>query len=275
MSDAADGGAEPAPGAHSDQTDDAILRRLIAEAAADPETLGLILGGSRGAGCADAESDYDLHWVWTDEAYRRWQAEGRPLQAKRLAPGEPVMDIAYTCPERLAHLAAHPGWWTPGFADARAVFDRDGAVGAALRAIATIPDDHAAQVAAGAFDAYLNAFYRSLKAWRRGNELGGRLQAAESALHLVRALFALERRWAPYHDRLATRLDTLNAQGWPPGYLREALLNLTGGGSPRRQQELQARVEALMRARGFGHVLDAWGGDIERVKGFRFDGTGR
>ena len=98
-----------------------------------------------------------------------------------------------------------------------------------------------------------------------------RTGAAESALHLVRTLFALERRWAPYHDRLASRLDTLNAQGWPPGYVREALLSLTGGGSPQRQQELEGRVEALMRARGFGHVVEAWGGEIERVWAFRFD----
>jgi hypothetical protein len=27
-----------------------------------------------------------------------------------------------------------------------------------------------------------------------------------------------------------------------------------------------------MRARGFAHVLDAWEGEIERVKRFRFEG---
>jgi hypothetical protein len=76
--------------------------------------------------------------------------------------------------------------------------------------------------------------YRSLKAWRRSNELGARLQAAESAMHLVRCLFALEQRWTPYHDRLDGQLDTLGvAQNWPPGYLKDALLRLVSTGAPR------------------------------------------
>ena len=102
--------------------------------------------------------------------------------------------------------------------------------------------------------------YRSLKAWRRGDELGGRLQAADSAMHLLRTLFSLERRWPPYYDRLGTQLAALDAQGWPPGYLREALLGLVRTGDPTLQQELAARVEALMRARGYGQVIDAWDG---------------
>ena len=96
-----------------------------------------------------------------------------------------------------------------------------------------------------------NAFYRSLKAWRRGNELGGRLQAAESVMHLVRVLFALERRRTPYYDRLVWQLDRLDTQGWPAGYLRDTLLQLVQTGDPRLQQKLELQVETLLRARGF------------------------
>ena len=42
---------------------------------------------------------------------------------------------------------------------------------------------------------------------------------------------------------------------------------------PTLQQELEAQVEALMRARGFGYVVDGWGGEIERVKAWRFDSS--
>jgi hypothetical protein len=43
--------------------------------------------------------------------------------------------------------------------------------------------------------------------------------------HLVRVLFALERRWQPYHDGLLSQLAILDRQGWPPGYLADTLLS--------------------------------------------------
>jgi hypothetical protein len=90
-------------------------------------------------------------------------------------------------------------------------------------------------------------------------------------MHLVRCLFALEGRWTPYHDRLVVQLDTLNAaQGWPPGFLRDALLRLVSTGNPAFQQELAARIITLLRARGHGKVVDGWHGEIERVLAFRF-----
>jgi hypothetical protein len=62
-------------------------------------------------------------------------------------------------------------------------------------------------------------------------------------------------------------------QAWnddPVGYLEEALMSLVSTGDPTRQQDLEAPVEALMRERGYGHVVDAWDGQIERVRAFRF-----
>ena len=102
-------------------------------------------------------------------------------------------------------------------------------------------------------------------------ELGARLQAAESAMHLVRTLFALERRWIPYHDRLARDLEGLATQGWRPGELHHALLRLLQTCDPALQQQLESRVEALLRARGFDGIVERWGGEIERVKSWRLD----
>jgi hypothetical protein len=252
------------------RTKDPLLQRLINEAVEDPSTVGLILSGSRGAGCAGAESDYDVEWVLTDAAYSARQERGEPLSlSKTRLDGQPA-DLSYTCPRELERVAANPGWWTPGYATARVLLDKTGEVTPALEHIAVMPEEKAKADAGGFFDAYLNAFYRSLKAWRRGDELGGRLQAAESAMHLVRTLFSLARRWPPYHDRLVPQLDLLNGQGWPAGILHEALLNLVKTGDPTQQQEIEARVEALMREHGYGGVVEAWAGEIERVRAFRF-----
>ena len=66
------------------------------------------------------------------------------------------------------------------------------------------------------------------------------------------------------------QLELLSSQGWPPGYLREALLGLVTTGDPKLQQDLEARVEVMMRDRGYGGVVEAWGGEIERVRAFQF-----
>jgi hypothetical protein len=207
----------------------------------------------------------------TDAAHRELKPRAEVDPAMKTRAGDHQIDLSYTCPGNLQDIAAKPGWWTPGYATAQVLLDKTGEVMLALRRIAERPEEKAIADTRGWFDAYLNAFYRSLKAWRRGDELGGRLQAAESAMHLVRTLFSLERRWPPYHDRLHSQLQTLEQQGWPPGYLRDALLGLVRTGDPTLQQEIAARVEALLRARGYGDVLDAWDGEIERVMALRFE----
>jgi hypothetical protein len=127
----------------------------------------------------------------------------------------------------------------------------------------------AAENTTTAYDGYLNSFVRSMKSARRGDDLGQRLHAAESAVALIRTLFGLESQWPPYHDELAPALPGIEtSQGWPPGYLSMALSRLAGGGDASFQQELEDRVERLMRSRGIEHE---WGNDLEPLKALRFD----
>ena len=247
---------------------DPLLEQLIAEAADDRDTLGLLLTGSRSVGHSMPDSDYDLVWVLTDRAYERRMEESVTREKRPLDSGA-IADIVYTCPSNLAQIAREPGWWTPGYASGRVLVDKTGEVGQLLDVIATIPADRVEREAADAFDGYLNAFVRSVKAWRRGDELGARLQAGESVVYLVRALFALEGLWAPYHDRIAGRLDLLDPQGWPPGALQRTLFELVRSGDPRLQQRLELDVEALMASRGIFPDPD-WGDTLERVKAYRF-----
>lgn len=247
---------------------DAVLEQLVAEAEDDPVTLGLLLTGSRSVGHSMPDSDYDLVWVLTDRAYERRSEESGTREKRPLAGGG-LADIVYSCPLNLSSIAKEPGWWTPGYATARVLLDKTGQVERLLDAIALIPPERAHQEAVDAFDGYINAFVRSVKAWRRGDELGARLQAGESVAYLVRALFALEGLWAPYHDRIAGRLDTLDAQGWPPGALQRTLFELVRSGDPRLQQRLQIDVEALMASRGIVPDPD-WAETLERVKAYRF-----
>lgn len=231
-----------------------VLDELVDEVTADPGSIGLILHGSRAAGVHGRDSDYDLVRVVTDESYAA-RSEEDALRERR--PGPPGTDIVYASPERLRQRAASTDGYTGMFVTARVVCDTDGEVAELLDAIVANANAVAAESLDELYDDYLNCFFRSLKAWRRGDELGGRLQAAHSCLSLVRLLFAAERRWPPYHDQLREPLRELERlQGWEPGYLEQALIRVLATGDPTFQQELELRVEALFESRGIAHQ---WG----------------
>ena len=237
----------------------AHVDELLREVDADPATLGLVLHGSRVGGSGRAESDYDLIRVVTDAEYER-----RPEKHTKDGP----VDVLLQTPERLRRLAENPGWWTASFLSARVIVDKTGEIEGLVRAIVDRANEAAYAGVPEAYDGYLNSWVRSLKAWRRGDELGGRLHAAQSTGFLVQALFGLEHRWPPYLDALEGELPAIEAaQGWKDGFLRAALLRLAGDGDPAFQQELEAHVERLMAARGFPH---GWGDDLEPLKALRF-----
>jgi predicted nucleotidyltransferase len=244
---------------------DAPLRPLLEEAERDPETVGLVLTGSRAAGTADDASDYDLVWVLDDDAYDgRVERHGQQVK-------EGVLERIYQAPAGLARLAEEEGHWARGtFVGAHVLLDKRGDLQELVDRIVALPPDAAPRIAFDAYDGYLNGFVRSLRAWQKGNELGARLQAAESLTSLVKALFALERRVAPYHDRLGPEASAVLAgQGWSPGELEDALLAVARTADPARQQALERRVEALMEARGVRAHAD-WGDQLERLKAVRF-----
>jgi hypothetical protein len=245
-----------------------LLDEVAAEVTADPESIGLILHGSRAAGVHGPESDYDLVRVVTDAGYATRSEHGE-LRDKRFGPG-PAADVVYSCPERLRLRVESPDGYTGMFMTAQVVVDKDGEVAALVRAIVEQAGRTARLDLDETYDGYLNCFVRSLKAWRRDDELGGRMQAAESCLYLVRLLFALEERWPPYHDQLGSALAELErAQGWDEEFLDYALTRVLATGDPSFQQQLELRVEALLESRGIAHQ---WGpeDDLAAVKEHRF-----
>jgi hypothetical protein len=138
------------------------------------------------------------------------------------------------------------------------IYDRTGELTALSEELAHMPEEHAREKAAAAYDAYLNSMFRSLKCWRRGDELGARINAAQSVDSLLDALFALERLWRPFASRVYLHLGKLDGQGWQAGELRGTLLGLLTTAEPRRQQEVARRVIALMAERGYGQVYGDW-----------------
>jgi hypothetical protein len=247
--------------------EDPGLAELMAEVRADPETLGLLLHGSRALGTHRPDSDYDLIRVVSEKAYLARKARGALVERSATDAGTKA-DVLYQTPSRIEAYVSDPGWYTPTYISARILFDRTGELASLMTRLAAEAGRIAFERTAAAYDDYLNCFVRSIKAARRGDEIGRTLHAAESALALVRLLFGLQSRWPPYHDNLAAVLPQVEeAQGWPPGYLSDALLKLVRSADPTFQQELEARVEDLMRSRDIQHE---WGDDLEPLKALRF-----
>ena len=242
-----------------------VLEEITREVEADATSVGLVLHGSRAAGTARDGSDFDLMRVVTDDAYPARAA----LREKRTGADGLAADVFYSSPGQLSELAERPDWRVGMLVTGRVLVDR-GPLAALVEETVRRAGEHAFDDLDELYDGYLNCFVRSLKAWRRGDELGGRMQAAESALYLVRTLFALERRWHPYHDQLAAPLGELEvAQGWATGELAEAILRLVRDADPTFQQELELKVEALLESRGVAHQ---WGpdDDLQPLKEHRF-----
>ena len=247
---------------------DPTLRSYVEALKEDPDTVGVLLHGSRASGRHRADSDYDLIRIVTPAAYEQVRADNALHEKITLADGSKA-DVLYQTPSRIETYVTELGWYTATYLAARVVFDRNGDIGPMLARMRSEANRVARKNTATAYDGYLNSFVRSMKSARRGDELGRQLHAAESALALIRTLFGLESTWPPYHDELAPALPAIeSAQGWPAGYLSLALGRLVGDGDASFQQELESRVERLMTSRGVQHE---WGDDLEPLKALRFD----
>jgi hypothetical protein len=254
---------------HGDETiQDPVLVGLVAESRADADTLGLLLHGSRAVDRHRADSDYDLIRIVSEPAFRA-RAERDALLERMTPSGQPKVETLYQTPARIEPYVSQPDWYTATYLSARILFDRTGEVGALLARMRAEAGRIANERTAAAYDDYLNSYVRSLKAARRGDDLGRRLHSAHAASSLVSTLFGLESEWPPYHDGLAAALPQLEArQGWPDGYLADALIRLVRDADPTFQQKLETRVETLMTARGVPHQ---WEGELDELRALRFE----
>jgi predicted nucleotidyltransferase len=252
---------------------DNVIQTLIAEAKNDPDVIGLVLLGSRAIGGVTSESDYDAIFVVTDEAAARHkQTQITPMRGRTIIPPIDTADIWDDCPSGL-QIGKIEDWMLPAFAECTILYDRTGQTAQLIEILSRMPADQVQAAIELDYSRYLNGLYRSLKSWRRGLELGGRMEAAQTADYLIGLLYALERRWRPYSSRLTFHLSELESQGWQPGELHTILLDLISSGNPNRQQDVARRVIRMLQERGYSHVYDEWHGKIDQALSWDFPET--
>jgi hypothetical protein len=242
-------------------------RALLDEARTDPNILGVILSGSRGAGQGTASSDHDVKVVVRDAAVRKFQ--------RRFARPPKGLDIrvqGVSAFERGTDRAPQTAGYGPAFAHIQVPIDKTGHVARVAREKARIPRNRVRSYTSAQLDGYLNELLRSLKCFHDGNSLAGHLEATRSLPYLFETLFGSEGRWAPYAKYLEWELRELppRSLAMPAPRLLRLVRRILSDGDVASQRALFLAVERTFRAKGYGRVFDGWG--PAQLKFFR---TGR
>lgn len=188
-------------------------REKVAEWAARPEVLGVILVGSRSRGHSDELSDDDLEVILTDEA------------AALIAPVDcsDVLIEGEGTERRMIYDAEYLGW--SGLADklhsthdldhwpyerSPILFDRTGELEPLVKQLGQMdPEFRANRLKHAVIDAWIPP-YRAGKCLKRGQMASVNLLVSRGARALIRLVFALESRWVPLDHWLEPELRTLH-----------------------------------------------------------------
>jgi hypothetical protein len=236
------------------------LEDLLGEAEADPDVVGVVLGGSRGKGALVTEhSDHDVYVIVRDEAaLARW-AERHPSRH-----GDPIEVILMTVERFRDH--AVPGsptaWNAYTFAHVTPLVDRD-QIADLVRSKGRVDPASAAEP----LDAYVNSYYRSAKNARDGLLFEARLDAVESVPFFLEFLFCVFGRVRPYNKWLRWELEHHPLEPpWSADELLPRLERILAGDGP-EQQALFRDAERLARSRGLGETIDGWEPDVPWLRG--------
>lgn len=230
---------------------------LMAKLQADTDVLSAFLSGSRGKGFATPASDYDVVIVVHDDAIARCQVR-YPFHY------DPCIDcvvVAFSKFRTYAALGSPDAWDRYAFTHVKVLSDRTGGeVQALVDEKGRVPYDRRDELLRGSLDAFLNGVYRALKCVRNRNDLGARLEAANSVAPLLEFLFALEGRHAPFAGYLERELATYPLRRLPltPTDLLDSI-NRVLQAEVATLQKLLRVVDVLGKQEGFGDVFEAWG----------------
>jgi len=236
---------------------DERFAEVLERASADPNVLGLVVIGSRGAGLFVTErSDYDA-FVVLDRADSAWES----------VHGDPVELVPMALSDFEAHAlpGSAAGGNRPSFIRARVVLDRlDGGIAAIVARKSRLDAEEAAAIATDALDGYVNSLYRSLKNLRDGRPLAGHLDAADSIGPLLRFLFAIDGRVRPFSKYLEV---DVRERPLAVADILARVESILATGDRTAQHDLFVTVEEVARARGFGAVIDSWQPDVPFLRG--------
>ncbi|HEY6572657.1 MAG TPA: DUF4037 domain-containing protein [Candidatus Eisenbacteria bacterium] len=203
-------------------------RAWLEEAAARPDTLGIMLVGSRANGWGAPDSDYDAFVYVTPERYREIDVRDTLvwLEAEGEFPARIVGDFSVFSPEHLDLHESSPldvDHWP--YEDGIVLHDRTGTLEERRRRIAAFPEEGWKERAIDKYLTLVGSYGYALKSDVAGLDAQRQLNIYRAVLAGVSLWFTLKRRWAPVYKWLTPEIERLEIRPDTRGILEGALLN--------------------------------------------------
>lgn len=241
-------------------TKDETYQKILKEAQNDSGVIGFVLGAGRGKGFVTENSDYDIMIIVPDGK----KAEYVEKYEKGYYSTE-IIDIGVFS---LTDLKNYANWGQSdsghqyNFTYLRAQIDKTGDIQEIIDKKGIIPPDKVKEFVAGKLDEYMNLYYRVVKNYRDGNKTAYYLDGIESLFSLITVLFGLEGRLRPYNKYLEWDLKThpLALLPWSVDDFIGKIKKIAATGDIEVQKEIFRKICDLLRAEGYGDVIDGWKG---------------
>lgn len=244
-----------------------LYNQILEEAKEDQNVIGFFLGGSRGKGFQNEESDYDIKIIVKDEA-----AEYRTKYSIFNNPDIDLMIWSLAEFRNYAEWGSEFAWDRYDFARVKAIIDKTGEIQPLIDSKGVIPEKEWKQFTSNRIDDYINGVFRSIKCIRNHNFIGAHLESASSVPNLLIVIFALHKRLlAPFFGYLPKELQVAPLEKLPIGSeeLLAKISLILEKFDLQAQQELLKMVEQLARREGFNNVFDGWKGKDKWVMDFK------
>jgi len=231
------------------------VRAALQEHRARPDTLGILLCGSRVLGWADPDGDYDALILVTPERFRSIPPEQTLLRifAEGEAPRRMIGDFSIFTDETLAESLRSPldiDHWP--YVDAVVVADRTGTLEDRRRELAAFPEAGWRERALQRYLTLLIAVHYAIADDLRGFPADRQMNLHRAALAGVHLWFTLQRRWAPPLKWWTREVERLSIRPDSRAALEAAVLNPTIDTATHLREHLKTE----MRHAGFAEVDD-------------------
>ena len=233
--------------------------QILKDAQEDKNVIGFILTGSRGKKFDNEHSDYDVIMVVKDQVaqtlhdkYESLPLKNIDLSVRSLTDFKKYADWENT----------DSSWWDRyDYAHVKILVDKtNGELEKIVLEKGYIPEEKRKEFTDRWIDGYVNGVFRSVKCVRNNNKLGARLEAGNSILDLLTAVFAMNGRHRPFLSYVEKELKIypLEHLPWSSDEFIAKIQKVLETADLKTQQELLVGIEKMGRDMGYDDVFDAW-----------------
>jgi hypothetical protein len=240
------------------------VRAYLEEAAARPQTLGILLVGSRATGWAEPDADTDAFIVLTPEARRALPPERAQvlLTAEGDYPRRVIGDFTYVAETWFEEQIDSPqdiDHWP--YVDAVVLADRTGRLGDWCRRLAELPESQRKERAIQKYIQLQVAFHHATAGDVRGLDVDRQVNLFRAVLAGIHLWFTLQGRWSPPLKCWTREIERLEMRPDTRGILEGAIRNP----AIETATLLRDHLRTEMRHRGIAEVDEFVRTFIERL----------